>query len=105
MAILKWSYLVNITPHNITTIYLIYSSSSCSTANWYKLISVILHFGDAYNGHFTVFRRSPRNPERWVYLSDQEVKYVSTETVMNSYAYMLFYEKLDLHTLDTKATL
>jgi len=81
------------------------ATNSCSTANWYKLISVILHFGDAYNGHFTVFRRSPGNPERWVYISDQEVKYVSKETVMNSYAYMLFYEKLDLHTLDTKVTL
>ena len=66
--------------------------SGCN--NWYKLISVILHFGDAYNGHFTVFRRSPGYPEKWVYISDQDVKFVSKETVMNSFAYMLFYEKM-----------
>jgi len=68
----------------------------------YKLISVILHYGNAYDGHFVTYRRLPDDGEKWVYVSDQEVRIVSKQTVMSRSAYMLFYEKIQV---DVKSVL
>ncbi|XP_066927492.1 ubiquitin carboxyl-terminal hydrolase 30-like [Clytia hemisphaerica] len=70
------------------------TKKSSAWSNWYRLISVVLHYGDAYDGHFAVFRRTPGDQQKWVYISDQQVKRVSKRTVFDSFAYLLFYEKI-----------
>ncbi len=65
----------------------------------YKLTSVIVHLGDVYSGHFITYRRIPstngqRFPDKWLYTSDTEVRKASLAEVLQSNAYMLFYEKI-----------
>lgn len=62
----------------------------------YKLCSVIVHLGDASSGHFICYRRGTEahNQTKWFYISDTNVLEVSLSEVLNSSAYMLFYERL-----------
>lgn len=60
----------------------------------YKLSSVILHYGEADDGHFVTYRRICDGSDNWVYASDQLVKTVPKQDVFLSTAYLLFYEKI-----------
>ncbi|CAG2176339.1 unnamed protein product [Oppiella nova] len=62
----------------------------------YKLCSVIVHLGDASSGHFICYRRGTEthNQLKWYYISDTTVLEVSLSEVLNSSAYMLFYERV-----------
>ena len=63
----------------------------------YQLCSVIVHHGHGLNssGHFVCYRRVLNDGrECWLHISDTEVIECSVENVLNSQAYMLFYEKL-----------
>jgi hypothetical protein len=58
----------------------------------YDLSAVILHHGNERGGHFTAFRRTmPTN--QWFFISDDVVREVSSDEVLRSCAYMLFYER------------
>jgi len=63
----------------------------------YTLVAVIVHSGGACGGHFTVFRRltpaSSKDPSLWVNISDDTLAYVDEQQVMDSEAYMLYYER------------
>lgn len=62
--------------------------------NLYRLLAVIVHSGEANTGHFITFRRGAlRNSHKWYYTSDTVVKEVEIETVLESAAYMLFYDR------------
>ncbi|CAH1977818.1 unnamed protein product [Acanthoscelides obtectus] len=60
--------------------------------NVYQLAAVVVHTGDAHSGHFVTYRRGCHN-SRWYYTSDVEIREVSIDEVLQSTAYMLFYEK------------
>nr|XP_023024501.1 ubiquitin carboxyl-terminal hydrolase 30 homolog [Leptinotarsa decemlineata] len=60
--------------------------------NVYQLAAVVVHAGDAHSGHFITYRRGHHN-SRWYYTSDVEIREVSIDEVLQSTAYMLFYEK------------
>ncbi|KAL1494564.1 hypothetical protein ABEB36_010142 [Hypothenemus hampei] len=60
--------------------------------NVYQLTAVVVHTGDAHSGHFITYRRGHQN-NRWFYTSDVEIKEVSIDEVLQSTAYLLFYEK------------
>ncbi|CAH0564184.1 unnamed protein product [Brassicogethes aeneus] len=60
--------------------------------NVYQLAAVVVHTGDAHSGHFVTYRRGHQN-SRWYYTSDVEIREVTVDEVLQSTAYMLFYEK------------
>ncbi|XP_064619927.1 ubiquitin carboxyl-terminal hydrolase 30-like [Lineus longissimus] len=65
----------------------------------YKLTAVLVHHGDALSGHFVTYRRAlpplgQNFSDRWLYTSDTEVHKVRLSEVLDSNAYMLFYEKV-----------
>ncbi|XP_071444231.1 ubiquitin carboxyl-terminal hydrolase 30 homolog [Hetaerina americana] len=92
--------------------------------NTFRLTAVVVHVGDSNSGHFVTYRRGPpmpssvrqkglgspfkRNGElsyplsrsvslddsRWYYTSDTEIVECSLSKVLESVAYMLFYEKV-----------
>ncbi|XP_030754344.1 ubiquitin carboxyl-terminal hydrolase 30 homolog [Sitophilus oryzae] len=68
------------------------SEMSNEFRNVYQLAAVVVHTGDAYSGHFITYRRGHFN-NRWFYTSDIEIKEVSIDEVLQSTAYLLFYEK------------
>ncbi|KAG1698290.1 hypothetical protein DVH05_015279 [Phytophthora capsici] len=57
----------------------------------YDLTAVILHHGNERCGHFTAYRRA--SPSQWFFVSDDNVREASMTEVLNSCAYMLFYER------------
>jgi hypothetical protein len=87
----------------------------------YQLVSVVVHSGGASGGHYTCYRRllheetltsirdyeqflktvlikndkrkTPRLSNKWVYISDEEVKVVDEKEVLKAQAYILFYER------------
>jgi len=62
----------------------------------YKLIAVIVHSGGAYGGHFTVYRRLDPLPDLtpvWANISDDFLTFVDEQKVLESEAYMLYYER------------
>jgi ubiquitin C-terminal hydrolase len=78
----------------------------------YALMSVVVHIGGAFGGHYISYRRLPRpklsedadagtrstkrpGSGRWVYASDEHVKPVTTDTVKGCQAYMLLYARSD----------
>ncbi|XP_074641676.1 ubiquitin carboxyl-terminal hydrolase 30-like [Tubulanus polymorphus] len=67
---------------------------SCS----YKLMSVIVHLGDVFSGHFVTYRRGPIRQglvsDKWFCTSDTIVKSVDITDVLQSDAYMLFYQRV-----------
>ncbi|GAB1608180.1 ubiquitin carboxyl-terminal hydrolase 30-like [Argonauta hians] len=70
------------------------------SAHTYRLIAVIEHIGDVVSGHFVSYRRCPtsksgeKHSDKWLFTSDALVRKVSLAQVLNSEAYMLFYEKV-----------
>ena len=83
----------------------------------YKLAAVINHLGDINSGHFTAYRKGihagveqeeevegnsceeakrggAHLGRKWWLTSDSHVQRVSTDQVLSSEAYMLFYERL-----------
>ncbi|XP_018569567.1 ubiquitin carboxyl-terminal hydrolase 30 homolog [Anoplophora glabripennis] len=60
--------------------------------NVYQLAAVVVHAGDAHSGHFITYRKGCQN-SRWYYTSDVEIREVTVDEVLQSTAYMLFYEK------------
>ncbi|XP_066139842.1 ubiquitin carboxyl-terminal hydrolase 30 homolog [Euwallacea fornicatus] len=71
------------------------SEMSNELRNVYQLAAVVVHTGDAHSGHFVTYRRGHQN-NRWFYTSDVEIKEVSVDEVLQSTAYLLFYEKSSL---------
>ncbi|XP_030379063.1 ubiquitin carboxyl-terminal hydrolase 30 homolog [Scaptodrosophila lebanonensis] len=62
--------------------------------NLYRLLAVVVHSGDANNGHFVTYRRgSLRNAHRWFYTSDTIVREVTIDEVLSVPAYLLFYDR------------
>jgi hypothetical protein len=73
-------------------------SSSCSPLETqrkqhsnYVLKAVVVHHGNAFEGHFTAYRRL--DGRLWVHISDGVVNRVSEDEVNRAQAYMLFYER------------
>ncbi|XP_018325846.1 ubiquitin carboxyl-terminal hydrolase 30 homolog [Agrilus planipennis] len=60
--------------------------------NVYQLQAVIVHSGNAHSGHFITYRRGYHS-SKWYYTSDIEIREASIDEVLQSTAYMLFYEK------------
>ncbi|KAK9887988.1 hypothetical protein WA026_000278 [Henosepilachna vigintioctopunctata] len=60
--------------------------------NVYQLAAVLVHTGDAHSGHFITYRRGHQTT-KWYYTSDVEIREVTVDEVLQSVAYMLFYEK------------
>jgi ubiquitin C-terminal hydrolase len=80
----------------------------------YQLVSVIVHHGNHAGGHYTVYRRlfppsiaedykkavsdgmkmKEGDVKEWVHISDEKCESVDLDEVMNSQAYMLFYERV-----------
>lgn len=58
----------------------------------YQLTSVICHHGTVGGGHYTCFARNAFT-DRWYEYDDHHVNEVSTDTVQNCQAYVLFYQK------------
>jgi ubiquitin C-terminal hydrolase len=61
----------------------------------YDLVSVVVHHGSAQGGHYTAYRRVSRDSSGrsdWVHVSDEKVHAVSESDVLQSQAYMLYYE-------------
>lgn len=56
----------------------------------YKLRAVVEHIGGSHSGHYCTYRCLGN---QWVYTSDSLVYSVSSKEVLDSQAYMLFYEK------------
>ncbi len=79
-----------------------YSSETLSAdshSNTYKLTAVVVHLGDVFSGHFITYRRAPSYngqhfPDKWLYTSDTLVRKTSIADVLQTGAYMLFYEKI-----------
>ncbi|XP_042411487.1 ubiquitin carboxyl-terminal hydrolase 27-like isoform X1 [Zingiber officinale] len=82
--------------------------SEAITGSYYRLSSVVEHYGKSGSGHYAIFRRvtsesfggnSNSTPEteqsQWFYVSDHEVLNVSIETVFAAEASLLFYERID----------
>jgi len=87
--------------HDLRMLAAAYSTESLSAARhtMYKLVSVVVHLGDALSGHFITYRRAPssdgrRFPDKWLYTSDLLVRRASLADVLGSDAYMLLYEKV-----------
>jgi ubiquitin C-terminal hydrolase len=66
----------------------------------YSLVAVICHLGDAYGGHYIVFKRllerengQFRLSKDWVRISDAQWDRVSEAQVLNQKAFLLFYER------------
>ncbi|KAF9302743.1 hypothetical protein BGZ74_004897 [Mortierella antarctica] len=72
----------------------------------YRLRAVIVHLGSHNSGHFVTYRRIPsislplgqtsmvdESKSKWWRISDESVQIVAWDTVKNTEAYMLFYEK------------
>ncbi|CEP07434.1 hypothetical protein [Parasitella parasitica] len=80
-----------------------------SRAIQYKLCAVIVHYGNHNSGHFITYRRKklptghevrsplneskPRPPTKFWRCSDEVIEEVDLDTVLQSEAYMLFYER------------
>ncbi|KAK2708990.1 ubiquitin carboxyl-terminal hydrolase 30 homolog [Artemia franciscana] len=64
--------------------------------NFYRLVSVVVHSGDAFSGHFFTYRIDTNNnaKPRWYLTSDTTVKKALTSDLHSTSAYILFYERL-----------
>lgn len=65
----------------------------------YDLFAVSNHYGGLGGGHYTAYCRMPDNG-RWYCFDDSHVSEISTETVLSSAAYVLFYRRRDQHIKD-----
>ena len=78
-----------------------HKSKDYETSQRYQLTGVVIHLGDwSYNGHFVAYRRhvikdkNGNESVQWFFTSDEFVKRVSINEVLNQPVYMLFYEKM-----------
>ena len=67
-----------------------FNFSSLTVNTVYSLVAVIDHRGGVENGHYVTFRKTPEN---WHVVSDEMTRTVPLSHVLNSNAYMLFYER------------
>ncbi|KAF0974723.1 hypothetical protein FDP41_006197 [Naegleria fowleri] len=58
--------------------------------NKYSLFSVVCHHGDLSGGHYTCY---VKHNSRWFLCNDSSVYYAKESDVLNSEAYLLFYER------------
>lgn len=78
-----------------------YLHADCvSRVTTYELFSVICHHGTAGGGHYTCYAL---NSAQWYEFDDQCVTRVSSETVQNCEAYVLFYRKVTTEAAAVKA--
>ncbi|TSN21192.1 Ubiquitin carboxyl-terminal hydrolase 45 [Bagarius yarrelli] len=77
-----------------------FCSASCKSLGsgeqvLYSLYGIVEHSGSMRGGHYTAYVKamSP-SPGQWVYVSDTSVQTVPESRVLNSQAYLLFYEEL-----------
>ncbi|XP_072163678.1 ubiquitin carboxyl-terminal hydrolase 30-like [Diadema setosum] len=64
----------------------------------YKLVSAVVHMGNAYSGHFLTYRRGPSQPgeqlnKNWLCVSDESVYTAVLSDVLSQKAYMLYYQR------------
>lgn len=79
----------------------------------YILRSVVKHLGEAYSGHYVVYRQILEDNDAllddtsclvhkpWVAISDETVHVVEISEVFGSEASILFYERLSFHQVET----
>ncbi|CAG0882000.1 unnamed protein product [Darwinula stevensoni] len=60
----------------------------------YSLRSVIVHHGIFSSGHFVTYRTHRNHGPQWFFVSDSHIRPCSVTEVLNSVAYMLFYERI-----------
>ncbi|XP_068167746.1 ubiquitin carboxyl-terminal hydrolase 30 isoform X2 [Antennarius striatus] len=78
-----------------------------STEYLFQLTAVLVHHGDMHSGHFITYRRSPSSPHKlsqpfssqWLWVSDDSIRKATLHEVLSSNAYMLFYERVQTHSL------
>ena len=73
-------------------------------SSFYQLVGVVEHLGSMRGGHYVAYVRGERahvqkqTPEKqdiaWFYASDAQVKEVPLPEVLQSEAYLLFYERV-----------
>ncbi|CAM6051159.1 unnamed protein product [Sphagnum compactum] len=77
----------------------------------YRLIGIVEHSGTMRGGHYVAYVRGPVSGENgsedvgpgshtWFYISDSHVRQTSLESVLQSEAYLLFYEKCRIKDAD-----
>ncbi|CAK9201941.1 unnamed protein product [Sphagnum troendelagicum] len=77
----------------------------------YRLIGIVEHSGTMRGGHYVAYVRGPVTGENgsedvgpgshtWFYISDSHVRQTSLESVLQSEAYLLFYEKCRIEDAD-----
>lgn len=67
-------------------------SDCTSKVTVYDLVAVIVHHGTAGGGHYTCYALNGPSGQ-WMEFDDSSVRPVSSETVANCQAYVLFYQK------------
>ncbi|PIK57341.1 putative ubiquitin carboxyl-terminal hydrolase 30 [Apostichopus japonicus] len=65
----------------------------------YRLMSAVVHMGDAVSGHFLTYRRAPSLTEepickKWLCISDEHVTTATLTDVLSQKAYMLYYQRM-----------
>ncbi|RKP27957.1 hypothetical protein SYNPS1DRAFT_26419 [Syncephalis pseudoplumigaleata] len=67
---------------------------------WYRLRSVVIHYGGHHYGHFVAFRQAalsgdeqPDNGGGWFRVSDDAIRGVPVDDVQNENPYLLIYER------------
>jgi ubiquitin carboxyl-terminal hydrolase 22/27/51 len=65
--------------------------TSESSDNRYSLFAVVNHSGSLFNGHYTCFIRQQQ--DQWYKCDDAWITKATTEEVLSSEGYLLFYHK------------
>mmetsp|Transcript_9226 Transcript_9226/g.8157 ORF Transcript_9226/g.8157 Transcript_9226/m.8157 type:complete len:139 (+) Transcript_9226:596-1012(+) len=82
---------------------------SLSIDSEYELKSVVVHYGSAQGGHYVTLRKvtfdevykqpNHQNIENdnmtWMYVSDNDINFISLKDALAERAYMLFYERIN----------
>jgi len=87
-----WSHVMKVDHHVVFQQQLDLSPYCVHTDPlYYQLISVVVHNGFNGAGHYSTYRMFQNS---WLHLSDEVVRSVKSNEVMNSKAYLLLYEKI-----------
>lgn len=72
---------------------------------WYRLASLVVHYGTHSFGHYIAYRREPlrqrptrgnlREGSRWYRISDEDVVPSSLESALAANPFLLFYERVE----------